>query len=170
MGHEAAVSLTSFYLFMRRASGARRLGSRGMASLIEKPHPPAITPIGSSRNPQSKELTLGSYPRSQGGGCGGRRHVPPRRPRRSPRLPRSEVGWDAERGPGSGRALVWHTRGVVRVPGPFGPARPVLDVGELGISIGELSCNRIVDFVECAGRAGDDWMGFVYRFRTNCTA
>ena len=47
--------------------------------------------------------------------------MPPRRPHLSPRSPWSGVGWEPERGPGSGQALVWPTRGAVQVPGSSGP-------------------------------------------------
>ena len=58
-------------------------------------------------------------------------------------------GMNAERGPGSGRAYFWPTRGVVRVPGPSRPAggrctcTSRADVEDLGMLIGELRGDQV---------------------------
>ena len=90
--------------------------------------------------------------------------MPPRQPHRSPRPPWDVFGW------GEVPAAFEHESGTPAVwceaqapPGMLEEdklARPVVDVEELGMPIGELGIDQVDDGVECAGhlfvRAGDE--------------
>ena len=82
--------------------------------------------------------------------------MPPRRPHRSPRSPWGGVGWDAEVpaavehefGPPAAQCK---SQALSDLPERDGLARPLAHVGELGVFIGELRGDRVVNNRECAG-------------------